>query len=521
MFWKKKKPEEEELDRLISSMDSKNVSESLSAVSSIVKMGTGSPELVREYLVPMMPKLLEDGKVHVRTRAAFTLSGLIFAAPELRGDLIKYAIELLRHKDRTMRLYAAGLLGRVAVEAPEHLKAFMGEIKELLRGRDELRAFDASFALGEIGFGAPFLVEDVIPTMTELLEKRAELIVNSFNSITLKSPMLIKGSVPRLVEVVKRTKDLNISWGISTLLARLSHTSAEVAEELVLPYVETLLEGKTGFARASAVYMIGEIGIRYPDLIRKHLPRMSGLSTDHESIVRTFSALSMGRVCYRSPELAATLVPELLKLFNDMNDTVRGAAAISLRYVAASSPGRVEPIIQKLSKMLEDRDQVLRGFASIGLRLVSQVAPDIVSDIAERVSERVAEGNVHVRRGAAFILHVISTIPDPDIDRGILPEVVRLLDDQDSNVKVRAVLALKSLVPAFPDLAKAQAPRILELLDDKDGLIRMQASSFFGEIAYYHPEAVKDLVLSKMVILLEDREQQVRNAAALSLGKIL
>ena len=82
MFWRKKKGlEEKKIDSHLSAVKSKDVSESLSAVSSIVKMGSSSPEAIREYLMAMMPKLLGDKNIRVRTRAAFILSGLISTSP--------------------------------------------------------------------------------------------------------------------------------------------------------------------------------------------------------------------------------------------------------------------------------------------------------------------------------------------------------------------------------------------------------------------------------------------------------
>jgi hypothetical protein len=293
MFWRKKKtPEEEELDKNISRMKSKNIQESLSAVSIIVEKGSVSPKIIREFFIPMLPKLLNDRNIRVRIRTAFILSGLIFNSLELRGELVHLMFDLLKHNDSTMRLYAAPVFGRLAVIEPEIIKPLIIPIAELLRDRDQVRAGNASFVLGEIGIKSPFLIMDSVPIMNELLMKKQEVILNAFKLISLKHPIIIKDSVPMLINIIKTAKDPDLSWDASILLIRLSHAFREHAEELVLPRVEPLLDYPNKFSRASAVYVIGGIGVSHPHLIEEILPELIAKVTDRESIVKTFLALT-------------------------------------------------------------------------------------------------------------------------------------------------------------------------------------------------------------------------------------
>jgi HEAT repeat protein len=530
MFWRKQKgPDERKIDRFLSAMKSKDVHESLSAVSSMVTMSSHSPEVMKDYFLPMMPKLLGDKNTRVHTRAAFVLSGLISTLPELQGDLIRHTVDLLRHNVRVMRLYAAGMLGQVAADIPEQLKGCMNDILVLLGERDKLRAADAAFALGEIGYHAPALIEPLLPRMTAMLEQKPGVVfemsyraVTAFERACVTSPTLIKDSVPQLINIITQAKDLVISWDVSILLIQLSKTSPSIASELVLPHVESLLEDKSSLARAAAVYILGEIGIRQPNIVKKYLSKLIQLSTDTDYIVRTFLALALGRICYRSIEFAAAVSPELMKLISDRHDNVRGATAISLRYIAASSPEYAETLIPTLSAMLEDRNRITRGFAALSLRLVSEViASEIASKIIERVADGVAEGNVHVRRGAALTLHRISHHPDPEIDREIVLEAIKLLYDKDAIVKMHAVLSISNLVSTFPELVKPQIPKILELLDDSDWKLKMQAAIALGDIAQHYQAEIRALVLPQLVQLLEHKDQRITNATALSIGKII
>jgi HEAT repeat protein len=128
MFRRKKDPEEEELIKLFDLLSSKQVNKGLEAVDLIAKSCQDSPHLVKQYLVPRIPKLLRDRNRRVRSRTVFLLSKLFFATPEFREALITPIVSLLRHNDPVIRLYVAGVLGRIAAITPGLIQPFLGKI---------------------------------------------------------------------------------------------------------------------------------------------------------------------------------------------------------------------------------------------------------------------------------------------------------------------------------------------------------------------------------------------------------
>ena len=137
------------------------------------------------------------------------------------------------------------------------------------------------------------------------------------------------------------------------------------------------------------------------------------------------------------------------------------------------------------------------------------------------LSDGVAAGNVHVRRGVAFTLHRIAHHPFPAIDRELLLEAIKLLDDKDANVKMHAVMAVSTAVSIFPERVKPHLHRILAFLDEKDWKLRMCTSIALGNLAQYCQEDVRAQVLPKLVPLLEDRDPRITSATALSVGKMV
>jgi HEAT repeat protein len=519
-MFRKKSQEEEELSKYFPSLKSKDMGESLSAVSKIVSMASASPETIGRYLVSLLPKMLKDGDVRIRTRAALMASGLISALPGFRGDLVESVVGLLGHSDPAMRMYASALLGRISTDYPEHVMNHLEEVLTLLGEKDPLKVWTTSNALGEIGFRSPGLAGDVVAKMAEPLREKGAFFITALSRISLGSPLAVESAIPQMVEAVRKASDLFVGLEVSVIMARLAYASPELAEVSVLPHVRSLIEDKNFVARASSVYLVGELGIRRPGLVKELAPRLTALFGDKDAYVRLLLALAMSRVSYRSREFAETFAPLLTRLLEDREDHVRGAAAIGLRYLAASAPDLVEPIVPKLSGMLEEKNRTLRGIAGLSLQLVSKVAPDIISEIIERAGKAVAEGGADARRGAVVTLHMVSRYPDTEIDEGLLPEIERLMGDNDVKVRGRSVMALKNMTPTFPDFVLEQLPRVIDLLGDKEREVKIQAAYALGEVSDYHPETVKKLALERLVKALEDPDQMVRAIAALSLGRI-
>jgi len=526
--FRKKSPEEKELEKHVSSLKSKNVGESLAAVSTIVSMASSSPDTMGRYVVSVLPKMLNDDNVRLRTRAAFIASGLISTSQEFNRDLIAQFIGLLGHKDLLMKGYAAGFMGRIAESYPEDLRPHVGEITSLFDDKILYTAWAAAMALGEIGYRSPQIAEDFVPFLDRQLRYyplRRPFSVIAYSRMSLRSPTIAENSMSALLEaargIAKDLRSFEVGLEISLIIARLMNARPDLVEKHLMPYVNSFLEDKNPAGRASIAYLIGEVGMRQPHLMDELLPKLTQLCNDGEYIVRALTALALGRMSYRSKEVAEKTVPELLKLLKDREHRVQGAAAISLRYIAASAPEQIEPIMPKLSKMLEDKNKMTRKVAGFSLQLISKVAPDLIGDVMDKMGKVIADGYASTRRGAGFTLHFTSRYPDSVIDRELLPEVLKLMEDRDANVRGRGVLALKNMTPVFPDFVLEHLTMILGLLDDRDGGVRMNASYALAEIADHHRESVKKMAFERMVRLLEDKDKRVMPIAALCLGRII
>lgn len=488
-----------------------------SAIRALVETSSAFPQI--------FSPLLKNRNVRVHTSAAFAISSIIFSSSsELRGDMIKEAVEFFMHKDLRMQFYAAGLLGRVAASFPEALEDSMPRIIDLFRAKDfSFYIMPRAFAVGDIGFRAPQLIENLVPTIVQSLEEQ-ELAMIALERISLRSPLLLKDYVPQLAEFLqKRQRDsrkLNArAWDATVVLARMSRISPELKQR-IWTHAENLIEDKNIMVCAFASYIIGEIGLRDPGIVMDKLPRFTKL-LDEEPDIRFSTALALGRISSRSPVLAEKVAPKLMKMIKDPEPLVRGAAVVSLRYMAMTSPELVKNILPNLSEMLRDKHPTMRGIAAIGLKLISLVSPDIVSDILESVSDMARETNADARRGAATAFHFLFRYFEPQLDNGLIPQIVELLGDTEPRIRDRAVMAIKNIAMISPDHVKDLIPKIVELLEDKDGNVRRDAVWTLAEFSVHYPEIVKEAAFPKLIKLLEDRNIDVYQFAALALGRLV
>jgi HEAT repeat protein len=511
MFWRKKLPEEEKADEFRKLLKEKDVNKRLSAISSLTDVGSRSPQI--------FPSLLQDRDIHVCSSAAFAISSLISSYPELREELVRKAMELLKHRDYRMQRYAASLLGRVAAHFPELIKDLLPEITPLAKEGDVAYAL----AVREIGIQAPQLIEDMMPTMTQALEGKKNAIraaLIALERISWKSPVLLRDSMPHLLNIVRKTDSLQISVLAAGALTNISMSSPDLGKQLVWPLVEDLMEKKKEVARTCVSLMVWGVGLAHPELVMNALPKIAKLSEDDVAIGMLLG-LGLGRIGSQSRVLAEKVTPELLKFVNDPHPAVRVLGIIGLRYVAQISPKLVKAVVPDLSKMLEHKDATVRGTVAIGLKLISLVSPDILQDVVEMVSDVIAEGNIGARHAAAAVFNMIAKYYDPTVDEGVIPEIAGFLGDEDSKVRDQALLAIKNIALRNPSLVKEWVPQVAKLLEDKNETVRRHATWALEEVAVDHPELVKETALSKIIMLLDDKSVKVRMFAALSLGKLI
>jgi len=513
MLWSKT-PERRKVAEIFEILKEKDPGKRLDGIPPLVGLGSRSPEL--------LPELVDDENMYIRTSAAFAMSNVIRNIPELRHDLAGHAFEMLKHEDYVIRTYAASLLGTAASVSPESVVDIVPRLANLV-GEGGPQGYFACLAAGEIALRCPTLVEPIMPKMMGFMllgeKPTCERSLIALERISRKAPILLHKFVPELMACIKKTKEPSMGLEAAVMLARVSISSSDVRRKSVWPLASRLMGDESVIARAASVYLMGEIGLREPELVMDAISQVPSFLQDNAA-VRSLLAIAIGRIGSRLPVMAENAMPSIMRLIDDSDLLTRAAAAVSLRYIAMSYPEVLKEALPSIGALLEDSDPTKRSIAAIGVRLVASVSTEFNGEVMDRALDLIAERDVEARRRTAVAFRMISRCYHPEVDDGIITDITELLDDDDSTVRDNGLLAIRDIISGYPDLAKEWAPRVATMFNDTDSTVRAEAAYVIGEVAISDPILAKHVALPGIIRLLDD-EPSVSSNAAFSLGRIM
>jgi len=221
---------------------------------------------------------------------------------------------------------------------------------------------------------------------------------------------------------------------------------------------------------------------------------------------------------------AATAAPALVKALKDKDPQVRAHAAHALGYIG----DKADVTITALAAGLTDSDPQVRR-ASVGaigrlspgpkvtIPLMVKVLEDARPEVVLPALQTLAEGGadavpglieaLHHKQGRYWASVVLAEIGPPA--KAAVPELIKLLDDKELEVRMQAILALGSIGSA----AKSAGPAVGKLLNDSTPAIRYAAAFTLGQIGA--TEALPELVKAE-----EDKDEFLRMVAAWAVAKL-
>ena len=165
-----------------------------------------------------------------------------------------------------------------------------------------------------------------------------------------------------------------------------------------IPYVLSLLDHESVKIQAKALWLIGEMGLEYPDSIQTAVPEVASFCDSEDALLRERAVNALGRIgrgnyslierywkdlfrfaCDNEPKVRlsfiwaseniATNMPDIYKdhmpvfelLLHDIDDKVRMESPEIFRVIGKRRPEFVIPYIEQLQKMAEtDSNRVVR-----------------------------------------------------------------------------------------------------------------------------------------------------------------
>ncbi len=389
--------------------------------------------------VPQLIVALSDGDKRVRRAAVGGLAGI---GPGAKAA-VPALVAMLRDPDGVSRRDAALALGRIGPDAKVAVPMMVELIKE---EEDFFRRYQIGSAV--IGIG-PDAVE-AVPTLLRYAMRDGSKWwrYNVYSLLEHIGP----GAVPGVLEVLQ-DQDPHTAWYAQVAMFKLDQIGPETESA-----VRVLLDALKDHPEEDRFRTCVAIGLARiaPDRDIT-VPLLVRAVKQADGQVSSAAARALGRM----GPLAHSAVPELTELLQDDRAYVRAEAAEILGQIGPRARSAV-PLLLALARDKKTKvglqQNAMADLARSALRSVGDAA-------APALIQAIRDGDELQRDTAMAVLNALS-------EQVLLPVLIALLNDRDSDVRSRAALGLARRGPS----AKEAITPLLKLLDDQEPAVVRHAA---------------------------------------------
>ena len=168
--------------------------------------------------------------------------------------------------------------------------------------------------------------------------------------------------------------------------------------EAGIPYVSSLLAAESTKIRAKVLWLLGEMGLKYPALIGSHVPRIADFLDSMEPLLRERAVIALGRIGRGDFRLIEPQWAGLFRFAADEEPNVRLGFIWASENIATNTPDPYGESMPVFAALLHDSDDRVRMEAPEIFRVLGKRRPDFVTPYLEQlrhISE--TDGNRVVR----------------------------------------------------------------------------------------------------------------------------
>ena len=313
---------------------------------------------------PLRPRILSELRAEPARGARILAAALKLSDPEAR-DLAARALGAMGHdahpavhdltalltdRDKTVRRWAARILGGTRLVDPEATAGLIGALEakpvivSCLKHGDSRARTELTASIWALGAEAVQTVPILIEMMREPSENMREMAVYGLQCIGPDA----KDAVPLLIESLER--ESNIRWNVFRALTRVDPEGQYSAPRLL-----RLFKHRNKEVRYYAMEAVGRMEVRTPQVVSALLQALE----DKESSIRTSAALALGRTARPTKQV----ISALMELLRDKEPNVRLSSALAL---ARFGP-EAGPAVPALRKQLRDGSGRVRCWTASAL----------------------------------------------------------------------------------------------------------------------------------------------------------
>ena len=152
-----------------------------------------------------------------------------------------------------------------------------------------------------------------------------------------------------------------------------------------IPYVSSLLSHDSVKIQAKALWLLGEMGLVYPQPVQDAVPTIASFLDSQEPLLRERAINALGRIGRGSYSVIEPYWTGLFRFASDEEPKVRLAFIWASENIAVNTPDIYEDLMPVFAKLLHDADDKVRMEAPEIFRVLGKRRPEFVRPYLERL----------------------------------------------------------------------------------------------------------------------------------------
>ena len=164
--------------------------------------------------------------------------------------------------------------------------------------------------------------------------------------------------------------------------------------QTTIPHVVSLLENQPSKILAKALWLLGEMGLQYPEDIAPYADVIASFMNAKDDLLRERALNALGRIGRARFSTVKPYWERMLNLATDTNPHIRLAFIWASENIATNTPDAYEHHLTLFAELLHDRDDRVRMEAPEMFRVMGKRRPQMVIPYLDRL-QWLAENDTH------------------------------------------------------------------------------------------------------------------------------
>ena len=154
-----------------------------------------------------------------------------------------------------------------------------------------------------------------------------------------------------------------------------------------IPHVSSLLTHDSVKIQAKALWLLGEMGLLYPQSVQNAVPTIASFLDSTESLLRERAVNALGRIGRGDYSMIEPYWTDLFRFAADEESKVRLAFIWASENIATNTPDIYEDHMPVFERLLHDADDKVRMEAPEIFRVLGKRRPEFVRPYVEQLRE--------------------------------------------------------------------------------------------------------------------------------------